>query len=224
MLFGPDEPMMLPVLPSLRIVNGLIQRFFKLCFILAPFIDERIFMNEIGQIFKNKETIGYDDLYYRSSTISILLIMLRFAYLTIPFKKNQNNHLSGPDSDFLRLIENTNANISSSYVEYAQHLILRPRGYQKIPFRKIQAVLFLKVYRLHCPEDEDKTSQLLGKWLGFMVCIKILVSYLKYLKLSQNKLDCFQKIINCIKCMNKNSIVLLSALYVTSLIWMLYSC
>lgn len=84
---GPDEPMMLPVLPSLRIVNGLIQRFFKLCFILAPFIDERIFMNEIGQIFKNKETIGYDDLYYRSSTISILLIMLIFAYSTIPFNK-----------------------------------------------------------------------------------------------------------------------------------------
>lgn len=155
---APDESLVLPTLPSLRIVNGLIQRFFKLCYIFAPIIDERIFMNEVGQIFKNKETIDHDDLCYRSSTIAILFIMLRFAYLTIPLKKNQNNYLGGPDSDLLRLIENTNANISSSYVEYAQHLILRSRGYEKIDFRKIQAVLFLKVYRMHCPEDEDKTS------------------------------------------------------------------
>lgn len=155
---APDEPLVLPVLPSLRVVNGLIQRFFRLCYIFAPIVDERIFMNEVGQIFKNKETIDHDDLCYRGSTIAILFIMLRFAYLTIPLKKNQNTYLGGPDSDLLQLIENTNANISSYYVEYAQHLILRSRGYEKIDFRKIQAVLFLKVYRMHCPEDEDKTS------------------------------------------------------------------
>ncbi|CUM47439.1 uncharacterized protein AC631_01238 [Debaryomyces fabryi] len=154
----PDEQLQLPSLPSLRIVNGLIQRFFKFCYIFAPIIDERIFMNEVGQIFKSKDIISHDDLCYRGSTIAILLIMLRFAYLTIPLKKNSNSYLSGPDSDFLRLLESTNANIPSSYVEYAQHLILRSRGYEKIDFRKIQAVLFLKAYRMHCPEDEDRTS------------------------------------------------------------------
>lgn len=154
----PDDQLQIPTLPSLRIVNGLIQRFFKFCYILAPIIDERIFMNEVGQIFKNKNFIDQDDIFYRSSTIAILLIMLRFAYLTIPLRKNLNSYLSGPESDFLLLIESANANIPSSYVEYAQHLILRSRGYEKIDFRKIQAVLFLKAYRMHCPEHEDRTS------------------------------------------------------------------
>lgn len=148
----------LPEIPSVKIINRLVQRFFRLCYVFAPFIDERVFMNEISHIFKNKEVIEQEDLLYKDSTIAILLIVLRFAYLTLPLKKYHNDTLSGSDYELISLIENSNVKISTDYVEYAQHIILSPTAYEKASFRKIQAILLLKVYRMYCPEYQNKSS------------------------------------------------------------------
>lgn len=145
----------LPELPSLKIVNALVQRFFRVCYKFAPFFDEKIFMNEICLIFKNKQHISQEDIVYKRSTISILLTMLRFAYLTLPLKAHHINSLLISDRGLVQDILRCNVDISSSYVEYSKRLMINPGSLQKIDFRKIQAILLLRVYHMQSPENDN---------------------------------------------------------------------
>lgn len=144
-----------PELPSLRIVNALVQRFFKVCYKFAPFFDEKIFMNEICLIFKKKKHISQEDINYKRSTISILLTMLRFAYLTLPLKEHHNNSLLVSDRELVLDILRCNVDISSSYIEYSKRLMINPGSLEKIDFRKIQAILLLRVYHMQSPENDN---------------------------------------------------------------------
>lgn len=93
-----------PELPSLKIVNALVQRFFKVCYKFALFFDEKIFMNDICLIFKSKQHVSQDDIAYKRSTISILLTMLRHSYLTLPLKGHHNNLFLVSDRDLVQQI------------------------------------------------------------------------------------------------------------------------
>lgn len=144
-----------PELPPLRIVHALVQRFFRVCYKFAPFFDEKIFMNEICLIFKNKEHISQEDITHKRSTISILLTMLRFAYLTLPMKGYHSNSLPLADHDVVQDILKCNVDISSSYIECSKRLMINHSSLDKIDFRKIQAILLLRVYQMQSPENDN---------------------------------------------------------------------
>lgn len=145
----------LPVLPPVKIIYLLLNRFFCICYPLAPFVGKMKFMEEINYIFNDEQEAQIDLRYHLRSTISILLTMLRFAYLTLPMKDYHANRLTGSKLQQVREIMVAKTNIPSSYIEYAKSLALSSPCLAKINIRGIQAVLLLRAYKIHCPEDDS---------------------------------------------------------------------
>ncbi|CUM53035.1 unnamed protein product [Debaryomyces fabryi] len=141
-----------PELPSLEIINLLLHRFFEFCYPLFPFIDEMDFMADVRVILTEENKINLS--LHQESTFAILLIMLRYSYLTLSFQKDL---IQLPEArfDLAQKIAISEVNIPPSYVEYAKHLIISPNSLGKMTLRTIQAALFLRVYKKQCPEDDD---------------------------------------------------------------------
>lgn len=171
-----------PELPTLKIVHALVQRFFKVCYKFAPFFDEKIFMNEICLIFKNKQNISEEDITYKRSTICILLTMLRFAYLTLPMKGYHSNSLLVADRDLVQDILKCNVDISSSYIEYSKRLMINHCSLEKVDFRKIQAILLLRVYQMQSPENDNLA-------IGLNILISVAVQMARFHGLHKDPTD-----------------------------------
>lgn len=142
-----------PELPSFEIINLLLRRFFDFCYPLFPFIDEKSFMADI-EVILTKENNKINLNIRQESTFALFLIMLRYSYITLPFKKN-SNRLSETKFDLVQQLALSETNIPLSYVEYAKHLIISPSSLGKMTLSTIQAGLFLRVYKKQCPEDDD---------------------------------------------------------------------
>ncbi|CUM56030.1 unnamed protein product [Debaryomyces tyrocola] len=142
-----------PELPSSEVIDLLLRRFFDFCYPLFPFIDEKSFRADI-KVILTKEYNSINLNIHQESTFALFLVMLRYAYITLPFKDN-SNRLSETKFDLAQQIALSETNIPPSYVEYAKHLIISPNGLGKMTLRTIQAGLFLRVYKKQCPEDDD---------------------------------------------------------------------
>lgn len=152
-LYRPSFAGDFPKLPSLEIINLLLRRFFDFCYPLFPFIDEKDFMAEVKAILteeNNKINLSI----HQESTFAILLIMLRYSYLTLSLKKD-SSQLSEANIDLAPKNALSKVNIPPSYVVYAKHLIISPNSLGKMTLRTIQAALFMRVYKKQCPEDDD---------------------------------------------------------------------
>lgn len=163
-----------PQLPPRRIIEILVNRFFELCSGFAPFIEETTFKDELSQIFKDGKSIDDEDIFYKPSTIAILFIILRFSYLTLPFKKFKSGRLDGSQYEFVGEILDNGTNVTPTHIQYAKRLLLNADSFEKIDFRKIQALLLLGIYKMNCPEEDDTSGSsilnaimcLMGKLYG----------------------------------------------------------
>lgn len=142
-----------PELPSFEIINLLLRRFFDFCYPLFPFIDEKNFMADI-EVILTKENNEINLSSHQESTFALFLIMLRYAHITLPFKNN-SNRLSDTKYDLAQQMALSETKIPPSYVEFAKHLIISPNSFGKMTLRTIQAGLLLRIYKKHCPEDDD---------------------------------------------------------------------
>ncbi|WEJ96031.1 hypothetical protein PSN45_003565 [Yamadazyma tenuis] len=139
---NPHTQVELPKMPSLSTTRYLIRQYFSVCSMLTPFIDEKTFLKDIAEIFEFKQHITIQDTLEIPSTIAMILIMYRFAYLTVPKLQLQE------------VAELQSMNVIA-YVSFARYLLLNNPSSD---FRKLQGLLLLRVYELHCPEDNGSRS------------------------------------------------------------------
>lgn len=144
-------------LPPLSTVKLLVERFFKFCYPFAPFIEKAAFLRELDLAIRdNGEHAKLSFESRRYNAIAILLVMLRFAYLTIPFKDYPKGKLSEEDTRLVELFKNSSITISPNYVDVAYRLMMSSlSGLRRVNLPFIQGLLLIRVYKMYCPEDDD---------------------------------------------------------------------
>lgn len=168
-------------LPPVHIIKILIKRFFKYCYNFAPFIDKDSFMKELIPILttiNNKTKISAIGV-KPYSTISMLLVMLRFAYITLPFKDFYDNNLIGEDLEIMKEVTSNNIEITPSYIDCAHQFTVAIGAFSRVNLRTIQAALLLRVYKAHCPEDDDT-------WTDSGVLLGIIIQMARYHGINRN--------------------------------------
>ncbi|CUM65814.1 uncharacterized protein PRCAT00003462001 [Priceomyces carsonii] len=153
------------VLPPLKIIRLLISRFFAVCHPFFPLVEEHAFKHDIIEILKDFK-LNLDELSERnSSTVAMLLIILRLAFSTLSFK------VSNDDTEIEYVLAKqfiSSYNIGSSYVEYAGEIVLSMRNLRRISAREIQATMLLLCYKMHSPDDDESNTDI-GLLLGMAV-------------------------------------------------------
>lgn len=139
------EPMQLemPCLPPYETLIYLVERFFQVCYPLAPFLDKDVFMKNISPLSEDRGYSLENILPIKCGILSALLIMLRFAALTLSSESDPTE---------------PKITIPSSYIEYSKMLLLSPEGSGRINLDIIQAILLLRTYKTICPEDDSESS------------------------------------------------------------------
>ncbi|CUM65817.1 uncharacterized protein PRCAT00003466001 [Priceomyces carsonii] len=153
------------VLPPLKVIRLLINRFFAVCYPLFPLVEERAFKRDLLEILKDVR-LNLDELPQRdSSAIAMLLVILRLAYSTLSLELCNDG--MGLDSELIKEII-FNYGISSSFIEYADAIVLSMRNLQRISAREIQATMLLLCYKMHSPDNDDCGTEA-GLLLGMAV-------------------------------------------------------
>lgn len=161
------------MLPPLDVVNSLIDRFFLYVYPFLPFIDEEIFREEISYVI-----IPFDDgscklgitHLQNASIISLLLIVLRFAFLTENNKEDSENN-----KNTLDLLVDFKYVIGSCYVSAAKNLLMSLPSddniFRTITLRNIQVLLYLRLYQLYSPEmHEDNRENIFSLAMLIQMC------------------------------------------------------
>lgn len=150
---GPDKedcsripepfPLRIPLIPSDKTLINLIERFFQVCYPLAPFLDKDNFMKSISPLWENGGYSLDNIVLLKCGTLASLLIVLRFSALSL----SSESYPSEPDEI-----------IPSSYIEYSKMLLLSSKGSGRINLSIIQAILLLRTYKTICPEDDNEST------------------------------------------------------------------
>lgn len=127
-------------LPALKHVELLIEHFFNTCYPLVLFIDKESMVPKLYLLIQDKGDyciISHSKRKQRVE-IAILLIILRFGFISLPSKGRVSN-----------------LKISTYYIECASRLLISLVTLKIVTFTTVQGFLLLLVYRMHCPEDDD---------------------------------------------------------------------
>lgn len=133
-------------LPTVKEITLLLNRFFDVVFPLAPIFDKSITLNQLVSLLQDKETHSTIDptKLLGSALISILLIMLRFSYITIP-------------SEEMTSFLSPTMIIHETYIDVASRLLMSLKSYKNVTITRVQALLLLRIYRGYCPEDDENS-------------------------------------------------------------------
>lgn len=157
----PDASKVVSDLPPLKIVMFLLERFFEICYPFAPFINKFSFMEEVRMalVQSGNHTVLTLEGRLLQSTIALVLIMMRFAYLTLPIKQYYSNSLHGSIHQMMKEMIELLTEIRSSYISRANILVFAAGCFNKVTLRAIQAALLLRTYRLFCPESNESGTE-----------------------------------------------------------------
>lgn len=149
-----------PVLPPLKVINYLLRRFFQVCYMFAPFIEENAFQRDLSLALEEQDTstVITEKGTNMMSTIAALLVVLRFAYITLPSSTDLKLcEIEGaPRHD---IMSKTDISVPGSYITRANVILSAANCYGNISLRTIQAVLLLRTYSQFSPDgDEGSTS------------------------------------------------------------------
>lgn len=153
-------------LPSYELCLSLIDRFFQYCYQRAPIIEKETLLCDLNSVIelKNNKITGFR--LKDSQLLSIIaqfIIILRFAYITLPIREFKSGVLSVKDMDTIETFLSKDFSITNSIIEYAQLFLLAPCS-RSVDLRYIQALFLLYSYKTSCPEcDPDlfETSSIL---------------------------------------------------------------
>lgn len=174
-------PNIINELPPLNIIHLLLKRFFNFCYPFAPFFDEDLFHKDISPLLiesDNKTKITLD-VREPHCTIAALLIMLRFAFITLPLRDYYANKLTGQIQGMVHEIIMSKTTISPAYIDCAKQLTIATATAGKVNLKVLQATLLLRVYKLYCPEHDDG-------WTDSGILSGIIVQMARYHGLSKN--------------------------------------
>lgn len=152
-----DDSKVVSDLPPLRIVIFLVERFFDICYPFAPFINKPSFMQEmsLALVQKGNTTILTQQGKLLHGTIALVLIMMRFAYISLPIQQYNSDSLHGDLEQMIKEMVNYLVDIRPSYISRANILISAAGCLSRISLRSIQAALLLRTYKLFCPEGNE---------------------------------------------------------------------
>ncbi|GMM31659.1 oleate-activated transcription factor [Martiniozyma asiatica (nom. inval.)] len=150
-------------LPSFEIISALIDNFFKFVYPMFPFIDETVFREQIKLILLIQEDGGCQlgiTHFQHVSIISLLLIVLRFSYISI---KNLDMNMSLDLNDPLAKIIQSNTKIECIFVINAKALLFslpsHDNIFKNVTLRNIQVLLYLRLHQTFSPELSDETCE-----------------------------------------------------------------
>ncbi|RLV84705.1 Multidrug resistance regulator 1 [Meyerozyma sp. JA9] len=156
-----DASQIVSDLPPLNIVMFLLERFFQICYPFAPFINKGSFMEEVEMALEQRgyHTILTVEGKQLQATIALVLIMMRFAYLTLPIRQYYSNSLQGNLHQMIKEMIQSSIEIRPSYVSRANILVFAAGCFNKVTLRAIQAALLLRTYRSFCPESNESGTE-----------------------------------------------------------------
>lgn len=164
-------------LPPLYVVNILVDQFFKYVYPLIPLINEEIFREELSYVLISTLNGGCKlgiTHFQNASIISLLLVILRYAYLSVNVKDyGEDNKSIG--SDFLIAMIKSGIRIDSDFILLARSLLMAIPGedsiFKKITLRNVQVLTFLRLYHVYAPEmHEENREQSLTLALIIQMC------------------------------------------------------
>ncbi|OWB64486.1 binding protein [[Candida] boidinii] len=152
------------LLPPTFAINGLVDYFFQKTYYILPYIDETLFREDLSYILIEDKPSGRSRIEISHpahlTTVSLLLIVLRLAYLTI----NVQDYYVDPnliDNANLAAILRSGISIDKKFVELSKFIIMSTPGehniLRKITLQNIQVLLCLRLYRVLSPEDGDES-------------------------------------------------------------------
>ncbi|CCE79178.1 Piso0_001219 [Millerozyma farinosa CBS 7064] len=148
-----------PVLPSLNVINYLLRRFFHVCCMFAPFMEEDAFQRDLSLALEERDNSTVITEYGTNmmSTIAALLVVLRFAYITLPSSTGSKLFEVVGTSRHDSICKN-DINIPGSYITRANVILSAANCYGNISLRTIQAVLLLRIYSQFSPDGDDGST------------------------------------------------------------------
>lgn len=153
--------LLLEKLPSTQIINALCERFFQFCYQFIPIIDKEIFMRELEEVLVtegNKISNFRIDNFSLMALICQLLIILRFAYITLPMREYLSSDSKKREDTLVTMIKENDIVIPIHFIDDAQCLLCFPWR-RKIEIRYLQAILLLYSYKLNCPEGDPESYE-----------------------------------------------------------------
>lgn len=149
-------------LPPLYVVNVLIDHFFKYVYPLLPLVNEEIFRDELSYVLV--PTIGGGckvsiTHLQHCSIISLLLLVLRYAYLAVNTRDYGEDNASIGNDLLVAMIKSGHV-IDSSMVLSAKSLLMALPSddsiFKKITLRNIQVLMYLRLYQVYSPEMHEE--------------------------------------------------------------------
>lgn len=152
-------------LPPLYVVNVLVDHFFKFVYPLIPLINEEIFREELSLVLVPTENggckVGITHL-QNATIVSLLLLILRFAYLAVNIKDYGEDNRAIGNELLVAMIKSGYA-INSSFVLSAKGLLMALPGddsiFKKVTLRNIQVLLYLRLYQSYSPEMHEENKE-----------------------------------------------------------------
>lgn len=156
-----DNSAVVSELPPLHIIMFLLDRFFEVCYPFAPYINKHSFIEEVKLSLeqKNNRTILTSLGKTLHSTMALVLIMMRFSYLTLPCRQYYDNIVNGQLAENMAQLIDWKEEIRASYISRATILITSAGSFSAVSLRAIQAALLLRTYKQFCPEGNEGGSE-----------------------------------------------------------------
>lgn len=146
------------ILPPKDVFHSLLNRFFEKCYIFMPYVDKITFYEQLKVVLR---TTDHQDVYFivpnriHLITVATTLLFLRFAYLTLPFEKISDTGKNRNIDSLTMELYATGVHITPIFIEHCKNCIANASALKKANLQIVQALLFLKFYKLQSPEDGD---------------------------------------------------------------------
>lgn len=152
-------------LPPLYVINVLVDHFFKFVYPFLPLVNEEIFRDELSYVLVPTDNgrckVAITHL-QNTSIISLLLVILRYAYLAVNIKDYaEDNKAIG--NDFLIAMIKSGYKIDSSFIVMAKSLLMalpaEDSVFKKVTLRNIQVLIYLRLYQVYSPEMHEESKE-----------------------------------------------------------------
>ncbi|ONH69191.1 Multidrug resistance regulator 1 [Cyberlindnera fabianii] len=141
-------------LPEKNVLHALIDHFFAETYAFIPYIDEDAFRKNVESLVsfssKGKSVLVVTSV-AQLVTVATVLVVLRFAYLSLPMDKSHREH-----NHVITTILESHVQIPPSFIEFSKACIANASALRKPSLKHIQALLLLRLYRFYAPEDGDE--------------------------------------------------------------------
>lgn len=148
------------ILPSIAVVNALIDHFFEYVYPFIPLIDEEIFREDLECVLianpDGSASVSIAHIQH-SATISLFLLVLRYAYLAI--------NIDAPEEHIpvLKQFIQSGSEIGTCYPVLAKRILMslpcEDAIFKKITLKNIQVLLFLRLYQIYSPEMHEENRE-----------------------------------------------------------------